>query len=267
MVDETTLETRLCKAFCADLKVRAVEDGFAIATPFTDESGDRMTFFAVREVDGWLLADDGDYLASLIGAGIDIETSQRGDMLDRILREADAYWDRDTFEIKSSRVSDDDHLPDRAIRFLSGLLRTRDLSLMTREAVRATFRDDARKALFERLAGLADIEEGAPVSKSLEDIPADFLVSPRGPGNTAAIFVVTRNERLMEALLLQAEAQAQNVQNLSVIALLEDTNFSAISRKNLKRAHNRLDGVPVFRGDERAAIESIVRVARLEAAG
>jgi hypothetical protein len=38
------------------------------------------------------------------------------------------------------------------------------------------------------------------------------------------------------------------------------------SLRMMQWAHNRLDGIPVFRGDARAVIESIVRIARLETA-
>ncbi|MBB4287919.1 hypothetical protein [Roseospira goensis] len=48
-----------------------------------------------------------------------------------------------------------------------------------------------------------------------------------------------------------------------VIALLEDEGLRGISLKNFKRAQNRLDALPFFRGDETAAISRIAKVAGL----
>lgn len=263
MVSASALQQSLCHRFCDELSVREVEDGLAIATAFRDGDGDPLTMYALPEEDGWRLADDGDYLPGLMASGIDILNTQRSDTLDQILYAAGAYWDRDTYEIRSARPVPDSQLPTTAMRFLTGLIRARDMALMTREAIRSTFRDDAYAALKARFSNVANVEADVPVSEALSDVPADFLLSPHNQGRRAAIFVVTRNERLTEALLLQSEADRQDVRDVSVIALLEDEGLRGISLKNFKRAQNRLDALPFFRGDETAAISRIAKVAGL----
>ena len=263
MIEPGTLEQELCTHFCVGLTVRAVPIGLAISTVFKDSSGDRLGFYAVREADGWRLEDDGAFLATLAASGVDLENNQRGELLSRLLDEGSASWDRDDMVIRSHKVFADQELANGIIPFLASLLRARDMALMTRDAIRSTFRDDARAAIVNRLGQLAEIGDDQAVDEGLRDFPSDFVVRPNRGGRPAAVFVVTRNERLTEALLLQAEARARR-RDLAVVALLEDAERRLVSAKNFQRALNRLSAMPIFRGDEQAAVETIARAAGIE---
>ena len=144
-----TLTRALCSTFCEAITVNPVPCGFAVSAAFTDASGDRIAFYVVAEGDSYRLEDDGEYLARLVALGVDIERGQRQQLLQSVLETAGAFWDRDTYEIKTGTF-DGAELTARMVRFLSALIRIRDLELLTRDFVRSTFREDATTAIMER---------------------------------------------------------------------------------------------------------------------
>lgn len=66
--------------------------------------------------------------------------------------------------------------------------------------------------------------------------------------------------RLNEALMLWMEARDQHRSAIRVAALVEDGTINLSSNK-AQRAFNRIDTTAIFRGDEKAAIDRIERVA------
>ena len=124
------IERRLCETFCGGISVNPLAAGYAISSVFEDNSGDRLSFYLMPGSDDqYAITDDGSYLAELIARDIPIQVGQRGQMLEAILHKAGAYWDRDTFEIKTQEFPKQD-IPNRLIEFLSGLIRVRDLELL-----------------------------------------------------------------------------------------------------------------------------------------
>jgi hypothetical protein len=251
------LKSALCAEFCSAFEVRPVALGYAVSSVFTDRSGDRISFFVVAEGENYRLEDEGEYLSRLVASGIEIERGQRGQLLDAILESEGAYWERDTFEIKTDAFGEAE-LAKRAGAFLSALIRTRDLELLTREFVRSTFKEDAIKAIVERFGEVAEINQDVAVHKDFSDFPSDAVVKPRA-GRDGAIYFVSTNEKLGEALLLQQEAKLRGRTDFSVIALIEEPNMRMISRRKFQRAQNRDLTMPIFRGDEEAALEQIER--------
>jgi hypothetical protein len=252
----------LCSAFCAGFEVHPVASGYAVSSLFTDRSGDPMSFFLGAGDDGYRLEDDGEYLSRLVASGVDLERGQRGQLLDAILESGLAYWDRDTFAIKTGSFIETE-IPQRAARFLSALLRARDLELLTRDFVRSTFKEDAMQAIIERFESVANIDEDTPVHKNFADFPSDAIIKPKTKGQAGAIYFVNNNEKLGEALLLQQEARLKQRTDFSVIALIEEPEMPLISRRKFQRAQNRDLTMPIFRGDEEAALEQIARKLRL----
>lgn len=260
MISADFLRNTLCTTFCTSIAVNPVPCGFAVSTYFSDRSGDPIGCYVVETGDGFRIEDDGEYLARLIGSGIPIDQGQRGQLLEAILAEGGASWDRDTFEIQSESFSAD-VLGQRLTNFLSSLLRVRDLELLTREVVRSTFREDATEALEQKFAQKAEFGENQPVDRSLSEFPADLLIRPQKPGTgkIGAIYFVTSNEKLSEALLLQMEAERVGRNDFKIVALIEDSEMRPIGRKKFQRAQNRSLSMPIFRGDEDAAVARIGR--------
>lgn len=259
MIDPQKLQKALCAAFCTAIRVEPVPSGYAVSSAFTDRSGDRLSFYLVEDADGYRLEDDGEYLPRLVAIGVDIEGGTRGKLLSAILQNAGADWDRETFEIRTGNFDEAD-TPGRVVDFLSGLIRARDLELITRDVVRSTFREDAMAAIRERFSDVADIKENQPtIDKDLEEFPPDAVIQPK-KGKPAAVYFVTNNEHLSEALLLQIEAEKlQKIDDFSVIALLEEYPSTLISRRKFQRAQNRGLVMPIFRGDENEALNFIGR--------
>lgn len=256
----SNLEHALCNAFCGSVQVRPVSTGFAVSSAFEDGSGDRITFYIADDIDGVRLEDDGDYLANLIARDIPITEGTRGQLLDSILDQGRAFWDRETFEIKTPSFEESE-LADRAIRFLSSLIRVRDLELVTREVVRSTFREDVISAITSRFKSSVIVSDNGVIANDFAEFPADLVVRPTAPNSTkaAGIYLVNSGDKLNEALLAHQEAQIEGRDDLAVIAMIEEPDMKVISRKRFQRAQNRSLPMPIFRGDEDAAMSLIAR--------
>lgn len=258
MITAEQLRNALCATFCSAFEVNVVPSGYAVSSIFTDRSGDRISLYLVADDDGYRLEDDGEYLSRLVATGIELERGQRGQLLDAILASEQAYWDRDTFEIRTGVFAEADIAP-RTAAFLSALIRARDLELVTRELVRSTFREDAMRAIIERFEPVANIDQDSSVDKDFTDFPSDVTIRPKSGGRSGAIYFVSTSEKLDEALLLQLDARLKNRTDFSVVALIEDPDMRFISRRKFQRAQNRDLAMPIFRGDEEAALDQIER--------
>lgn len=259
MIDAEALRTNLCKTFCSSIVVNPVPSGFAVSTVFSDRSGDPLGFYVVESGDGFRIEDDGEYLSRLVGSGIPIDQGSRGQLLDEILEQGGASWDRDTYEILSESFSES-QLGPRLTSFLSAIIRVRDLELITREVVRSTFREDATTALKQRYGKVARFDDNEAVDRTLSEFPADLVIRPNDHSSkTGALYFVTSNEKLSEALLLQMEAERLKREDFRIIALIEDSEMRMLSKKKFQRAQNRSLSMPIFRGDEDAAVGRIGR--------
>lgn len=260
MINTEAIKKTLCSTFCSSITVNPVPSGFAVSALFADRSGDPIGCYIVEDGDGYRIEDDGEYLARLIGSGIPIDQGQRGQLLEAILAQGGAAWDQDTFEIKS-RAFEEGDLGFRLVNFISSLIRVRDLELLTRDVVRSTFREDAIAALEERYGQVANFNENRPIDKALSEFPADLVIRPKHTdrAKTGALYFVTSNDKLSEALLLQMEAERLGRNDFKIVALIEDSDMRPISRKRFQRAQNRSLSMPIFRGDEDAAVSRIGR--------
>lgn len=257
------IKKALCGAFCADIGVHAVPAGVAVSTPFSDASGDLISFFLISEGDDYWLEDDGDYLANLVGMGVPIDVGQREQLLTSILRSGGAFYDQDTYEIRTDTF-DIGQLSAKIVDFMSSLIRVRDLEFLTRETVRSTFKEDAAAAIANLLSSSAEIEENVAPTKALSEFPADIVVSPRDEGGRiGAIYCVNTNEKMSEALLAHLEVERLGLEGVKIVALLEDAEMRQLSRKKFQRAQNRDLLMPIFRGDEDASVSYIGRSLRL----
>jgi hypothetical protein len=147
---------------------------------------------------------------------------------------------------------------------MTALVRARDVAFWSRERIKSTFKDDAYQALVERFAERADLWRSAPVDASMQEFPADAVLRPRaqngGTTPTTAVFFVQALDTMNEALMLWMEARNQHRSDIRVAALVEDGTINLSSYK-AQRAFNRIDATAIYRGDEKAAIDRIERVA------
>lgn len=254
----------LCQYYCERISVNSVPFGYSVSTAFLDNSRDPIGFYVVETDGGYYLEDDGEYLTHLIASGIDIDKGQRADFLRNILAGADAHYEVDSYEIRTAEFAPD-QIPRKAFDFVSALLRVRDLEMWTREAVRSTFKEDALRAMEERFAEAVNIDQNTAVNRRFSDYPADAVLRPtKDRGRDTAVYFVTSNDKLNEALLLDTERRLVEDNSFSVVAMFEDPEMRGISRKRFQRAQNRGLPMPFFRDDEYAALDLIA--SKLEAA-
>ncbi|MBH0112741.1 DUF1828 domain-containing protein [Novosphingobium sp. YJ-S2-02] len=257
-------EKELCAAFCGGLEVHPVGVGYAVSTAFRDNSGDRLSFYIETGGDGFDLVDGGDYLPELVARDIHIAGGTRGDLLNAILSEAGAYWDRETYEIRADGVAEAD-LAVRSIQFLSALIRVRDLSLITKDRVKSAFREDFIREVTARYGEEFEIEESAPPTKDLEEFPADVVLRSINGGRPGAIYLVNNSDKLNEALLAWQEVHKIRA-DVAMVAVIEDNRMTNINKMKFQRAQNRRLPMPIFRGGERDTVEFIADEMRTRAA-
>lgn len=257
-MESAKLQSILCDAFCSQINVHAVPAGLAIATPFEDGAGDKLTLYVVEDDEGCRLEDDGDYLATLVAQDMPITEGVRGKLLDAILNEAGAFWDRDSFEIRTSSFATD-RLPQSLIRFISALMRIRDLEFLSRDNIKSTFREDFIRELDVRAKDRVEVREDAIVARDFSEFPSDLVVRDKRSEQAAAVFLVNSNDKLNEALLAWIDREQRGVQNYTVIGVIEDSDMSGISRRKFQRAQNRRLPMPIFRGDEDTAINMVLK--------
>jgi hypothetical protein len=169
MMSPEALRSTLCRHFCADLVVKEIADGIAISTGMAMDSGDRITIVLAEDINGSYLIGDGDFLSTLEASDINIRTGPRAEFINSILKSAGAYWDHDTYEIRTETVDGlDGPMPaERVIAFLTALMRIRDVRYWTRDVVRSTFKADVTEIIQSEFGDLADIEESCPVNDKI----------------------------------------------------------------------------------------------------
>jgi len=252
------VKDQLCKAFCDQLQIRELPTGYAVRTGFALSDGEPLGFYIVGP-DGsgrFRIEDDGTTIPMIEAAGVDLSTQTRADAVEALLREYGASYDDERGELCTAPLPTV-AVPSAALKFVALLLRLQDLVLLTPERVSSSFREDAVKAIREALGGRAEIAENEPISSGIE-FPADVIVRASGR-IPVAIFLAMSEQRVLEAVIAQMAALYESKAECSVIALLEKD--TSVSKKMRRYAANRLTAMPIFDGDERAAIQRIEREA------
>lgn len=135
-------------------------------------------------------------------------------------------------------------------------MRKRHSQITRQEHVESAFKEDAAKRIREVIGARAVIEEGEPVSSRLKDVTPDMVLRAKGR-NPVAVFLANSPQRVNDAIFFQMAALYEVKQPIYVVALLE--RETSVSRDLRQRAANRLTTVPVYIGDEEAAIQRIER--------
>ncbi len=252
------MKSELCQAFCNDIKVSEVPIGLAISTAFTRGDGDRVSFYVNKiSEDSYSIEDDGTTIPFLEGEGVDFETETRKSALDELLDGIGANYDSEESVIRTKPVSKED-LPEKALEFVSLLIRMEDFLLLTREKVASTFKEDAAFKVRESIGERAKIREHEAVSTSLREIIPDMVIEPEDKA-PVAVFFVNAPSRIKDAVILQMIALHEAKKDISVVALLE--NERSAPQAERRHASNRLATVPIYDQDEEAAVQRITREA------
>jgi hypothetical protein len=244
----------LCKAFCEHLTIREVPIGLAVSTPFTLSGGEPLGFYVVGpdQAGRFRLEDDGTTIPLIEAMGIDLDTSTRSDAVAQLYAEYGAAYNQESGELSTPPMISE-LVPQRALQFVALLLRLQDLILLTPERAASTFKEDAIKAIKSTLEGQATIQENQSPASEIE-FPADLLI--KAPSRSpVAVFLAMSEQRVLEAVVAQMAVTYETKVDCSIIALLEKD--SSVTRKMRQRAANRLTAMPIFEGDEQAAVQRI----------
>jgi hypothetical protein len=250
------LKHELCKAFCDQLQFREVPAGLAVSTAFSFSDSEPIGFYVVGPdaLGRYRIEDDGNTIPMIEAEGIDLETSTREEALRSLLTEYGVHYDAEKGELLTLPLNAD-QVPAAAFKFVALLLRLQDLVLLTPERAASTFREDASKAIRNALGTRASIKENESIAPGIE-FPADLIIQS-GSREPVAVFLAMSEQRVLEAVVAQMAVTYEAHSPCSVIALLEKD--SSVTRKMRTRASNRLTAMPIFEGDQRAAIQRIER--------
>jgi hypothetical protein len=246
------MKDELCHILCEGIFVKEVPVGLAVSTAFSREDGDAIGFYVVNHPSDSSIArleDDGQLLPLLELAGVDLSGGNRAEALDELLRQCRAKVDFDENLILT------DYMPKRLIpsavvQFLELLIRFQDFALLTRERVESTFREDVRVKIAEIMPDV-DVAERRPITPELPEFEADFVLI-REEHAPLGIFLGTSDERVYEAVVAKMAAEHEAKVSCSIVAMLEFDN--SVTRKVRQKALNRLDAMPIFRGEENQAV-------------
>lgn len=238
--------------------MREMPAGLAISTAFEGPRGDPIGFYVVGPDDRgrYHVQDDGRTIPWLEASGADLSAASRRRALADLLTQYDARYDENEGELATDPVAAE-AVPAVALRFVALMLRVQDLLLLTRDRVANTFRQDVAARLAQALGPSATLAENEPVDPSLAEVTVDLVLRSEGR-EPVALFLAHTDARLQDAIFLQMAAQYEARVPCRVVAMLE--TGSAVSQKMRQRADNRLDAVPVFRGDEVAATARVRRL-------
>lgn len=253
------LQQRICKAFCADVRVNEFRGGFGISTPFVDgHTGDTLGFYLLNRPDSnqFRLVDDALTVARFESDGASLNSQTRRNSFNEILAAYGGQYDDQTGELSIDDVHPDD-VERRSLDFMAMLLRMQDMHLLTSERVKNTFVDDVASKLADQKIPGFGFEVSRPVSDDLKEVIPDFVLRHDGTNKPVALFLVSNNEaKIWQAMHLKLVTEYETKRPISVIALLESS--SSVSASTLAKASNRLDAVPNWRGDETAAFNRIL---------
>lgn len=240
------LKEQLCRAFCSSVDVSMTPAGLAVSTDIFMDLGDPISFYLSETADGYACEDDGDFVATAIASNLYTDDGARAETLDALLAEHGAHLDRDTCQLRRDPVAGET-AAQAAMAFLPALIRSRDILLLSRERVAASFADDVYAALSERLGGHFTI-----AAEDDSDNPADIVLRDPSNGLSAAlIYAVNTSEKLMAALLRHGE---QHEDDAPVIAMLSDGLGRSISNRRFMMAQNRGLLMPFFAANKDTAI-------------
>ena len=249
------MKEQLCELFCGGISVHEVPAGFAVSTAFGRDDGDSVGFYIVpSQTDPELarLEDDGQTIPLLEVSGVDFSGETRGAALAELLSQCGAQIDQDENLIHTDFMPLA-KVPKVALRFVELLIRLQDFSLLTKERVESTFRDDVRSEIRAVMPDL-NITEREPILPQLKEFEADFVVRDTGHPPLGVFSATPMNEFGTPSSRKWPLTMRQGLLAPSLRCL----NGTRRSQRNFaKWRRTELDAVPIFRGEER---QSVVRI-------
>lgn len=254
-----SLQQRICKAFCAEVRVNPFPGGFGVSTPFADAlTGDPIGFYVMGPHPGhkFKIMDDALTVARFESEGASLASKQRLANFQEVLSIYGGSYDEDSGEIAIPDVMESE-LERKALDFMALLLRLQDMTQQTQERTKNAFVDDVAKTLDALEVDGLTVKADVPVFPDSKEVIPDFVLRKEGHEKPLALFLAKDNEKLWQAMHLQMTADYEIQRPVSIVVLLE--SGSTGSQKMRDKASNRIAALTNWRGDEGAAINRILR--------
>lgn len=253
-----SFQDRICKAFCAEVRVTPFKGGYGVSTPFQDRQGDMLGYYVLGPdaLGKYRIVDNSLTVARFESEGATLDSETRLSAFNEILSSYGAALEEEDGEISMGPINHAD-LDRKSLDFMAMLLRLQDMYLLTHERTKNTFMEDVENKLNSLTIDGLSIESGAPVAANLTDVIPDYLLKKDGIDRPVALFVVSQNEKIWQAMHLKMLADYETETPLSVVALLHSDKVGTAPLR--AKADNRLDGVPKWEGDEIAALGRVLR--------
>lgn len=253
-----SFQDRICKAFCAEVRVNPFKGGYGVSTPFQGRDGDILGYYILGpDKDAkFRIVDNALTVALFESEGATLDADSRVAAFNEILSIYSASYHEEDGEISIDGVVFQD-LERKSLDFMALLLRLQDMYLLTQERTKNTFVEDVENKLRSLAIEGLTVMPGEAVSEKLTDVIPDYLIRKTGQSKPVALFVVSQNEKLWQAMHLKVLADYEFNVPLSVVALLQSDKIGSAPLR--AKADNRLDAVPKWEGDEIAALGRILR--------
>lgn len=230
MTAETILQS-FKQTVCAE--VRLISEGidrYRIFSPFTFPDGDHLSIVLRRDSVGWILSDEGHTLMHLSYRMdiSDVMQGNRGEIINNILSQ---YFITER-EGELIHVVPGDQYGDALFQMVQGLIRISDISFLSREFVRSTFKEDvigyieSIQVTSGRLIRNWYDNAHDPVGQYKADA---FIPTKHEP---IVLFVLQNDDRVRDATinLLQYEKWGLGVHSIAIFENLETINRKALAK-------------------------------------
>jgi hypothetical protein len=216
---------------CRDLTL--VPEGierYRIFSPFMFHDGDHLALVLKREESGWVLSDEGHTMMHLSYRMEyrDLTQGKRGEIIESLLSK---YGIRNRDGEFICPVPDEQY-GDALFQMVQGLLRMSDISLLSREQVKSTFREDVSTYInsLSSLSGRVTWDWHDPVHDPEGKYPADGYME--GPHEPMVLFMLQGDDRVRDATihLLQYEKWGVPVYSVSIFENQEEINRKALAK-------------------------------------
>lgn len=227
-------QQKLNTALVDGFRVREVPIGYVIVSPFRWFDDDPLAIYARIDQGRIRFEDAGDTLLRLEDGGPALSES-RLQTLRELAADHQVVFDEDDHAFHSQWV-EMDRVEAPIFPFLSFMNRLQDISMLSRERVEMTFRDDLVDALRRHFEGRAKVEERAPIVPGWEEYITDLLVISNS-GSTAAVYAATGEAKALEALLSAELIQREKIP-VTPILVYNDLISSPVSKRTRSRTVN-----------------------------
>jgi len=251
-----SLQKEICAAFCDGLIVRPVPVGFAISTPVTWFSGDRISFYARVEGERARLEDSGTLLFDLEGYGADFSSDTRRETLASLLSEYGVILSEEEGVFCTEWVNRSE-LATSTLPFLAFLTRVQDILFLNREIVRSTFREDLINALEDAFTA-ESVSLSEALIPSLPHYTVDIVVRSAS-GKMGAIFPAVNDVSVLRAVLFSMEAQKHKIANIVPFLIYENLDKSTITQQSREIALNSDLTPAVWSGGRDEVVQKVQR--------